>query len=52
MAISSIFDKFVIDSNEVMDIFLNTPSKKDKIKTPKIDIQKKIEQGKEVLKTF
>jgi hypothetical protein len=55
MATSSIFDKFIIDSDKKMEIFLGNKkdeNKKTTRKIPKIDILKKIENGKEVLKTF
>jgi len=52
MATSSIFDKFVIDSDEKMDILLKEKDNKDKVKTPKIDIDEKIKRGRKVLETF
>jgi hypothetical protein len=52
MAISSIFDKFVIDSDEKLKLLLKEKDDKDKRKTPKIDIMKKIENGKKVLEDF
>jgi len=52
MATSSIFDKFVIDSNEKLELLLKEKDDEDKRKTPKIDILKKIENEKKVLENF
>lgn len=52
MPTSSIFDKFVIDSDKKMDILLKEKDHKDKVKTPKIDINEKIRRGRKVLENF
>ena len=53
MPTSSIFDRFVIDSDVVMKRFLGEEGKNSKgRKTPEIDIREKIRKGREVLKDF
>jgi hypothetical protein len=52
MPTSSIFDEFIIKDTETMKKFLREVPEEEKIKTPKIDIQKKIEEGRKVLDTF
>ena len=51
MPTSSIFSKFEIKDDKTMQIFLKKNNPKGR-KTPKIDIQKKIEEGKKVLESF
>jgi hypothetical protein len=50
MPTSSIFSKFVIKDDETMEKLLK--GNPEGRKTPKIDIQKKIEEGKKVLENF
>jgi hypothetical protein len=52
MPTSSIFDKFVLDTDEKLEILLRERDDKEKIKTPKIDIDKRIKRGREVLENF
>jgi len=52
LATSSIFDTFVIDSDEIAEKLIQEKPEEEKRKTPKIDIIEKIEQGKKVLKNF
>jgi len=51
MPTSSIFDKFVINSEEKLKILLQEKNTKGR-KTPKIDIREKIKKGRKVLETF
>jgi len=51
MPTRSIFSKFIIKDEKTMQIFLKKNNTKGR-KTPKIDIRKKIEEGKKVLETF
>lgn len=52
MPTSSIFSKFFIRDDKTMKKFLREVPEEERRKTPKIDIQKKIEKGRKVLKTF
>jgi len=52
MATSSIFDKFVIDSDEKLELLLRERDDKEKRKTPKIDINERIKRGRKVLENF
>jgi hypothetical protein len=49
MATSSIFDKFVIDSDEKLKILLNPVDKKKKHDIPKIDIEQELDRGEKIL---
>jgi hypothetical protein len=49
MTTSSIFDKFTIDSDRKLELLLKERKDKDKRKTPKIDIDKKLEGGRKLL---
>ncbi len=51
MPTSSIFSKFEIKDDETMEKFLNGNRGKGR-KAAKIDIQKRIDEGKKVLETF
>lgn len=52
MPSSSIFDEFIINSDEVAEKLVRELPEEEIVKIPKIDIMKKIENGKKVLKTF
>lgn len=49
---NSIFDNFIIDNDEVAEKLIQEKPEEEKRKTPKIDIMKKIEEGKKVLESF
>jgi len=51
MATSSIFDKFVIDSDEKLEILLREKNTEGR-KTSYIDIDEKIKRGRKVLENF
>lgn len=51
MATSSIFDKFVIDSDEKLEILLREKNTEGR-KTPYIDIHERIKRGRKVLENF
>ena len=48
MATSSIFDKFVIDSDEKLKILLKPVNEKEKYNVPKIDVEKEMDRGETV----
>lgn len=51
MALSTIFKKIIIESDEVMDKLINELENRDKSNnTPKINIQNKLKRGKDILK--
>ena len=49
MATSSIFDKFVIDSDEKLEILLKPVMEKEKYNAPKIDLEKEMAKGEKIL---
>jgi hypothetical protein len=49
MATSSIFDKFVIDSDEKLEILLKPVNEKEKYNVPKIDVEKEMDRGEKIL---
>jgi hypothetical protein len=49
MATSSIFDKFVIDSDEKLEILLKPVNEKEKYNFPEIDVEKEIARGEKIL---
>jgi|Wag4MinimDraft_12_1082652.scaffolds.fasta_scaffold15374_2 hypothetical protein len=52
MPTSSVFDHFEIRDDETLKKLLKEKPEEEKRKTPKIDIQKRIDEGKKVLDTF
>ena len=51
MALSSIFEKIIIESDQAMDKLISELENKDKSNhTPKINIQNKLKRGKDILK--
>lgn len=52
MDFCSIFDEFVINSDQKLELLLKEKDNKDKRKIPKIDINERIKRGKEVLENF
>ncbi|KXS47870.1 MAG: hypothetical protein AWL62_2353 [Halanaerobium sp. T82-1] len=49
MATSSIFEKFVIDSDEKLEILLKPVNEKEKYNVPKIDVEKEMDRGEKIL---
>jgi hypothetical protein len=49
MATSSIFDKFVIDSDEKLEILLKPVMEKEKYNVPKIDVEEEMARGEKIL---
>jgi hypothetical protein len=49
MATSSIFDKFVIDSDKKLEILLKPLNEKQKYNVPKIDVEKEMDRGEKIL---
>ncbi|RAK12563.1 hypothetical protein C8C77_105125 [Halanaerobium saccharolyticum] len=49
MAISSIFDKFVIDSDEKLEILLKPVNENEKYNVPEIDVEKEMARGEKIL---
>lgn len=49
MATSSIFDKFVIDSDKKLEILLKPVNEKEKYDVPKIDVEKEMDRGEKIL---
>ena len=49
MATSSIFDKFIIDSDEKLKILLKPVNEKEKYNVPKIDVEREMDRGEKIL---
>jgi hypothetical protein len=49
MPTSSIFDKFVIDSDEKLEILLKPVNENEKYNVPKIDVEKEMARGEKIL---
>ena len=49
MPTSSIFDKFVIDSDKKLEILLKPLNEKQKYNVPKIDVEKEMDRGEKIL---
>ena len=49
MPTSSIFGKFVIDSDEKLEILLKPVNEKEKYNVPKIDVEEEMARGEKIL---